>query len=53
MPIIQIAKNQDSYFWILLNMARIAYILLKFTVYIVLIDSNLSYYIWSKNHANL
>ena len=50
---IQIAKIQDSLLLILLSMARIVYILVKFTVHIVHIDSNLSYLIWSKNRANL
>lgn len=40
MPIIQIANNQTSFLRILLNMARIVYIHVKFTMHIVHIDSH-------------
>jgi hypothetical protein len=39
MPIIQIAENQNSFLRIMLNMAYIVYILVKFTVQSVHIDS--------------
>ena len=42
MPMIQIAKTQDSFLRIFLNMTRKVYILAKFTVNIVPIDSNLT-----------
>lgn len=50
---IQTAKIQNSFSRIFLIMERIVYILLKLTLYIVHVDSNLSYLIWSKNRANL
>jgi len=50
---IQIAKIKNSLSRIFLIMERIIYILLKLTVHIVHVDSNLSYLIWSKNRANL
>ena len=42
MPMIQIAKIQDSFLKIFLNMTRIVYFLVKFTVNIVHVDSNLT-----------
>jgi hypothetical protein len=48
MPTIQIANNQNSLLQILLIRARIVYILVKFTVNIVHIDSNLNYYFRAK-----
>ena len=53
MPMIQIAKIQDSLLSIFLNMTRIVYVLAEFTLHILNMDSNLSYLIWSKNRANL
>ncbi len=43
MPMIQIAKTQNSFLRIFVNMTRIVYIFSKFTVFIVHIDSRLSY----------
>ena len=42
MPRIQIVNNQNSLLGILLSMARIVHILVKFIVHIVRMDANLS-----------